>query len=103
MDVSIIIVNYKTLSLIVNCIRSIIEKTDGISYEIIVVDNNSNDDFSKCLKDKFGNLVKCVPLQENIGFGRANNEGLKIATGRNIFYLNPDTLLINNAIKILGF
>lgn len=102
MDVSIIIINYKTLSLIVNCIRSIIEKTDGISYEIIVVDNNSNDDFSKCLKDKFGDLVKCVPLQENIGFGRANNEGVGIATGRNIFFLNPDTLLINNAVKILS-
>ena len=102
MDVSIIIVNYKTLSLIVNCISSIIEKTDGISYEIIVVDNNSGDDFSKCLKDRFGNLVICVPLQENIGFGRANNEGVRIATGRNIFFLNPDTLLINNAIRILS-
>lgn len=102
MDVSIIIVNYKTLPLIVNCINSIIEKSSGISYEVIVVDNNSNDNFNECLKENFGNLVVCVPLSENIGFGRANNEGVKIARGRNIFFLNPDTLLINNAIKILS-
>lgn len=102
MDVSVIIINYKTLSLIINCINSIIEKTNGISYEIIVVDNNSNDNFDKCLKEKFGNRLTCVPLTENIGFGRANNEGMKIANGRNIFFLNPDTLLVNNAIKILS-
>lgn len=102
MDVSIIIVNYKTLPLIVNCINSIIQKSTGISYEIIVVDNNSSDNFSECLKEKFGSLVTCVQLAENIGFGRANNEGVKIAKGRNILFLNPDTLLINNAIKILS-
>ena len=102
MDVSIIIVNYKSLSLIVNCINSIIAKSSGISYEVIVVDNNSNDNFNECLKENFGNLVICVPLSKNIGFGRANNEGVKIARGRNIFFLNPDTLLINNAVKILS-
>lgn len=102
MDVSIIIVNYKTLPLIVNCINSIIQKSTGISYEIIVVDNNSSDNFSECLKEKFGSLVTCVQLAENIGFGRANNEGVKIAKGRNILFLNPDTLLINDAIKILS-
>lgn len=102
MDVSIIIVNYKTLPLITNCIDSIIKRTKGITYEIIVVDNNSNDNFKERLKEKFEDAVTCVPLNENIGFGRANNEGIKIAKGRNIFFLNPDTLLINNAIKILS-
>jgi GT2 family glycosyltransferase len=43
-----------------------------------------------------------MPLPENIGFGRANNEGAKIAKGRNLFLLNPDTILLNNAVKILS-
>lgn len=102
MDVSIIIVNYKTLPLIMDCIHSIIKHSVGISYEIIVVDNNSHDDFDKHIKSIYGNQVLCLPLSENIGFGRANNEGVKLARGRNIFFLNPDTLLLNNAVKILS-
>ena len=101
MDVSIIIVNYNTEGLVIDCIRSICEKTDGIDYEIIVIDNNSPNGISM-LEKTYGNVVNIVKLQENIGFGRANNEGIKIANGRNIFLLNPDTILINNAVKILS-
>lgn len=102
MDVSIIIVNYKTLSLVMDCINSIIKHSIGISYEVIVVDNNSHDDFDKHIKSVYDNRVLCLPLSENIGFGRANNEGVKLARGRNIFFLNPDTLLLNNAVKVLS-
>lgn len=102
MDVSIIIVNYKTLPLIINCIHSIIKWVEGINYEIIVVDNNSNDDFQIRLKREFGSDVICLPLTQNLGFGCANNEGVKIAKGRNILCLNPDTILLNNAVKILS-
>jgi hypothetical protein len=101
MDVSIIIVNYNTVHLIVDCINSIKEKTSGISYEIIVVDNHSDDYFQEVLEKNFGKTVKCLRLDNNVGFGRANNAGAKISTGRYIFCLNPDTLLVNNAIKIL--
>ncbi len=101
MDVSIIIVNYNTEGLVIDCIRSICEKTDGIDYEIIVIDNNSPNGIS-ILEKTYGNVANIVKLQENIGFGRANNEGIKIANGRNIFLLNPDTVLINNAVKILS-
>lgn len=102
MDVSVIIVNYKTIGLIINCIKSIIKKTEGIEYEIIVVDNNSDDNFSEILKTEFGPKVKCLALEKNLGFGLANNEGAKIAVGRNLFFLNPDTILLNNAIKLLS-
>lgn len=102
MDVSIIIVNYKTVSLISNCIYSIIKYVKDIEYEIIVVDNNSMDNYEYILQKEFGNKIRCVSLSQNIGFGRANNEGFKIAKGRNIFCLNPDTVLINNAVKILS-
>ena len=101
-DVSIIIVNYNTASLLCDAINSVIEKTEGIEYEIIVVDNNSDDNSENIIPQKYGKKVVYIKLPENIGFGRANNEGVKYAKGRNILLLNPDTILINNAIKILS-
>ncbi len=104
MDVSIIIVSYNTLNLIGNCIDSVLEKTEGVNYEIIVVDNQSPDDSVKVLKEKYGSMpnFKLIELEDNVGFGRANNEGFKVAQGRNVLLLNPDTILINNAINILS-
>lgn len=106
MDVSVIIVNFKTADLIADCINSVIEKTIGVSYDVIVVDNNSEADFEekilKVIPESLQDNFQFIALPENVGFGRANNEGLKIAKGRNVFFLNPDTVLINNAIKILS-
>lgn len=102
MDVSVIIVNYKTTALTVNAIKSIIEQTQGIEFEVIVVDNASQDYCKDKLIGIFHDKVKVLELPQNIGFGRANNEGVKIAQGRNIFFLNPDTILLNNAIQILS-
>ena len=100
MDVSVIIVNYNTKELILDCIKSVIEKTQNIDYEIIVADNNSVDNSVIEIKNNFPS-VKVIELKENIGFGRANNECIKVSNGKYIFCLNPDTLLINNAVKIL--
>lgn len=101
MDVSIIIVNYKTLELLIDAVNSVHQKSEGFSYEIIVVDNNSMDNSEQILSERYGDKVRYVALPANIGFGRANNEGIKIAQGRNVLFLNPDIVLINNAIKIL--
>ena len=98
MDVSIIIVTYNTLKLTSECIDSIVEKTDGISYEIILVDNMSSD----CSKDFFENdkrIKKYIYNKKNYGFGVANNIGMQNASGKYFFLLNSDTLLINNAVK----
>jgi len=100
MDVSIIIVNYNTSQLVCDCVSSIIHQTEGVDYEIIVVDNHSDSDVS-IINQTYHHQVKLIVLEDNLGFGRANNEGLKVATGRNILFLNPDTVLLNNAIKIL--
>jgi GT2 family glycosyltransferase len=102
MDVSILIVNYNTISFLIDAIDSIFEKTEGIKFEIIVIDNNSKDNSEKILAEKYGDKIIYLGLHENIGFGRANNEGSKIAKGRNLFFLNPDTKLINNAVKKLS-
>ncbi|MDR2406843.1 MAG: glycosyltransferase family 2 protein [Bacteroidales bacterium] len=101
MDVSIIIVGYNTKALLKQCLISVFEKTQDIDFEVIVVDNASCDGSQQMLKEDFPNVL-LIESPENLGFGRANNEGIKIAKGRNILFLNPDTLLLNNAIKILS-
>lgn len=102
MDVSIIIVNYNTVSLLIDAIDSVLEKTKDVVYEIIVVDNNSEDNSQFIIGQRYNAQVKYMALAENIGFGRANNKGIEIAKGRNVFLLNPDTILQNNAVKILS-
>lgn len=101
MDVSIIIVNYKTPKLVVDCVRSIKEKTKGVSYEIIIVDNDSQDNSLEMFHKEFEDGIKVVVANENLGFGRANNLGAQYATGKYFFLLNSDTVLVNNAIQIL--
>jgi len=100
MNVSVIYVNYNTSEMLMNSIRSVKEQTKGVSYEIIVVDNNSEDNFLLTIEAEYPEVV-CIQAKENLGFGRANNLGIEIAKGECIFFLNPDTLLINNAIAIL--
>lgn len=100
MDVSIIIVNYNTRDLIIECLKSLYDKTTGLSFEVIVVDNASSDDSVEQVRLKFPQ-VRLIESQENLGFGRANNLGFEYSSGDYIFLLNSDTLLINNAIEIL--
>lgn len=99
-DVSIIIVNYNTTQLTKDCIRSIHEWTRKQSYEIIVVDNASPDKSIAALKAEFPE-VKLLLSKENLGFGKANNLGIREATGQYIFLLNSDTYLIHDAIAVL--
>lgn len=97
MDVSIIIVNYNTIKLTKQTILSVQKLTKNIIYEIILVDNASIDGSKEFFKD-FKNL-KYIYLEKNVGFGQANNIGVKYSQGKYIFLLNSDTILLNNAIN----
>ena len=97
-DVSIIIVNYNTHKLLRNCLISIIENTKRCSYEIIVVDNASTDN-SREIATEFKS-VKWIQSEVNLGFGKANNIGSLEASGKYLFFLNSDTILLNDAISI---
>lgn len=98
MDVSIIIVSYNTKNLLSECLRSIKYKTHDVEYEVIVVDNDSKDDTQGMLQAEFP-WVRLIESNKNLGFGKANNLGMKNALGKYFFLLNSDTILVNNAIK----
>ena len=98
MDLSIIIVNYKSKDFTEACIKSIYENTANISFEIIVVDNNSADGCIEMLKEKYSD-VKGYQNTENAGFSKANNIGLEIAIGRYLLFLNPDTVILDRALE----
>ena len=100
MDVSIILVNYKTSSLVIGAIESIIKNSCGFSYEIIVVDNASNDNSRSIIENKFSDIV-FLASSENLGTSKAYNLAITKSKGDFIFLLNPDTVLLNNAISMM--
>lgn len=96
--VSVIIVNYNTYKYTRQCLKSIFEKTKTIKFEIILVDNNSDECNPDQLIKGFPE-IKLIKNNENVGFGIANNQGMEIAKGKYILLLNSDTYLMNNAIE----
>lgn len=98
--ISIIIISYNTAELTEQCIRSVLMdkkfKKDEIPFEIIVVDNDSSDDSVSRIEKIDG--VRLIKNRDNVGFGKANNQALKIAKGNYILLLNSDTKVIHGAI-----
>jgi len=97
MDVSVIIVNYNTCEITNNCLKSIIDQTKEVRYEVIVIDNCSSDGSVEMIKQEFPQFI-LIENMDNLGFGRANNLGIRNARGKYLFILNSDTILLNNAI-----
>lgn len=100
MDISIIIVNWNTKKLLEDCLESIFKFTEGINFEVIVVDNGSEDGSQAMVKNKYSQ-VKLIPNKTNLGFTKANNQGIKIAKGEYVLLLNSDTYLIENSFRKL--
>ena len=99
-NLSICIVTYRARDYLHECLRSIYEHTRQISYEIVVVDNGSRDGTAELVRDNFQSVVY-VENPGNAGFSRPMNQALRAANGRYILLLNPDTLIIDNAIERL--
>ncbi|MFB9077364.1 glycosyltransferase family 2 protein [Flavobacterium procerum] len=101
-NVSVVIVNYNTLKMTNECIESLHKFTKDTVVEIVLVDNASTDGS----KDFFSNdkRIRYLYLEENIGFGRANNVGAEVSYGKYIFLLNSDTILLDDVIsKLFNF
>lgn len=96
---SIIIVNFNTKSLTKNCLDSIFFNCLESDFEIIAVDNNSQDGSIEMLKKDFGDKIKLIANSKNIGFGSANNQAAKIAQGEYLFFLNSDTVVKSDILS----
>jgi len=108
-EVSVVTVNWNVKELIVRLIESLFKYTHNIRFEIIAVDNQSHDGSVEFIKRKFcnelnqGRLV-LIPNDFNAGFAKANNQGLKIARGKYILFMNPDMEVHDNVIlKLRNF
>src|SRR3954463_15836181 len=95
---SVIIVNYKTPRLLIDCLATFFTGQLPVSMEVIVVDNDSGDNSQEIVTRAFPR-VKWVQMLYNAGFARANNEGIRQATGDVVLLLNSDTLNEGNAIE----
>jgi GT2 family glycosyltransferase len=102
MHLSIIIVSWNVKELLERLLDSILHYTSGFDYEIIVIDNASTDATSELIKTKFQKELQNakIVLIENMfnnGFGKANNQGLRIAKGKYVAFLNPDMEMLENS------
>lgn len=98
MDVSIIIVNWNTRKILFDCLLSVYDQTHDVSFEVIVIDNASSDDSAKMVEINFPQAI-LIKNKENNGFAVANNQGMKIAQGKYVLLLNPDTIVLQGAIQ----
>jgi GT2 family glycosyltransferase len=97
MDVSICIINWNVRDLLDRCLRSIREKTSGVSYEVIVLDNDSRDGSAEMIRAKYPDC-HLISSGDNLGFIRGNNVAVNRAGGKYVLFLNPDTELVTNAV-----
>lgn len=103
MQLSVIILNYNVRYFLEACVLSVQKAIQSLDAEIIVVDNNSSDDSCQMMKTRFPN-IKLIANQQNVGFPKGNNIGVKNASGTYICILNPDTIVAEDTfIKILYF
>ena len=99
MDISFIIVNWNTRHLLLDCLTSIRNTVSGYTYEIIVVDNGSCDGSTEAVREHFGDTIALIENSGNLGFARANNQALRIASGRYAVLLNSDTVLKKDTVS----
>jgi GT2 family glycosyltransferase len=97
MDISIIIVNWNTRDILRDCLSSVFKQTQGIEFEVIVIDNGSSDRSTEMVEAEFPQVI-VIANAENLGFAAANNQGIAVARGRYILLLNSDTLILDDAI-----
>lgn len=103
MDLSIIIVNYNVKEFLQNLLHSIERATSNVTREIIVVDNASDDGSVNLIKTKFPEII-LIENRKNAGFGKANNQALKIAQGKYVLLINPDSVVSEDTFeKMISF
>lgn len=100
MDLSIVIVNYNTKELTINCIKSVIDSKINFVYEIFIVDNASSDGSYDAITAAFPS-VKFIRNNDNVGFSKANNQAIKESIGRYVLLLNSDTVVNEDTLHTM--
>lgn len=98
MLLSVIIVNYRVYPYLADCIRSVQQSLSGIESEIIVIDNESVPAEIGAVQNRFPDIQVITNFTNN-GYSKANNQGLAISRGEFVLFLNPDTLVPENALR----
>lgn len=99
-DLSICIVNWNTETQLRECLRSLYAGTEAISFEIFVIDNASSDGSVEMVRTLFPEVF-LLANQRNRGFAAANNQAIRLATGRYVILLNPDTVIHRGALETM--
>ena len=97
MDITIVIVNYRVKYILEQTLRSVEEALKGLQGEVYVIDNNSGDDSIEHSRKLFP-WVKFIENKNNVGFARANNQGIVAAKGEFTLILNPDTIISSESL-----
>jgi asparagine synthase (glutamine-hydrolysing) len=99
-DLSVIIVNWNTQEKLHDCLSSIERHLAHTDHEVIVVDNDSSDGSPEMVAERFPRM-RLLRNEENVGFGRANNQAMRVARGRWHLLLNSDTELLDDSVEQL--
>jgi O-antigen biosynthesis protein len=103
MELSVIIVNYNVKHFLEQCLHSVLKASKNFSTQFFVVDNNSVDGSTQLVKEKFPQ-VHLIENKENVGFSKANNQAIRLAKGKYILLLNPDTVVEEDTFtKVIRF
>lgn len=98
MDLSVVVLSYNTKKILKNCLDAIFQNTQGITYEVIVIDNASTDGSGQMVQKEFPQVI-LIANKENLGFARGNNQGLNQASGKLVLLLNSDTVVKPGALE----
>ncbi len=102
-QLSVIIVNYNVEYFLDQCLDAVRKAMKNISMEVIIIDNASVDGSMKMVEKKY-NSFTCIKNKENVGFSKANNQGIKLSKGKYILLLNPDTIVQEDTFeKVVNF
>ena len=98
MELSIVIVNYHHSHMLADCLKSVYRTIKKIRFEIIIVDNSSKDDGLELILKRYPE-TRFINNLKNVGFARANNQGVKIASGDFLLFINPDTIMTGKTVE----
>lgn len=98
MDLSVVIVNYNVKHFLEQCLHSVEKAIGNLRVEVFVVDNNSVDGSCQMVHQKFP-WIKVIENKENLGFAKANNQAIRLSTGKYVLLLNPDTFVQEDTLN----